>query len=209
MRARHAIAFGLVVTLMAASSASAYVLLSPRRTWPGSSVNVRVNHGHVSVADSDQGITAVVNALNSSQAWNGCSNAFTINATKNTGQAWVMGDGIPTVSLRREAGGCNGSCLAATYIGFYTGSTITDADVEGRRNRADANGGPYYSNSETGGCTAGEYGVEGIWVHEAGHQIGLAHSNVSGATMYPSVSSCNQGPASVAADDCAGMDDLY
>jgi len=42
-----------------------------------------------------------------------------------------------------------------------------------------------------------------------GHVLGFAHSTVTGATMYPSVSACNNGPASIEADDKAGINDLY
>ena len=52
------------------------------------------------------------------------------------------------------------------------------------------------------GCS-GEYDVDGIMAHEVGHVIGLGHSNVAGATMYPSVSACNTGNRSLAADDIA------
>ncbi len=46
-------------------------------------------------------------------------------------------------------------------------------------------------------------------VHEVGHVLGIGHSNVSGATMFPSVSACNNGPASLEADDRAAINDLY
>ena len=46
-------------------------------------------------------------------------------------------------------------------------------------------------------------------VHEVGHVIGIGHSNVSGATMYPSVSACNTSNRSLEADDFAARDDLY
>jgi len=215
MRTLHArLLLLLIVVLMVTSATSAYVLLSPARSWPGNSVNFRLNRGHVSITDADQGLTAVRNALNSASiGWNSCSNGFSINATINTGQRWRLGDGIPTVSLRREIGGCTGSCLAATYTGYYTCSggncTITDSDVEGRQNTTTSGGGPYYTTAE-GSCTSGaEYHAESIWVHEAGHQLGLGHSTVSGATMYPSVSSCNTSLQSVATDDCNGMNALY
>lgn len=210
----------LAVALIFSSAVSAFVLLSPARHWPEPSKTFVLNHGHVSIADSDNGLTAVRNALtNNSIGWNSCSNSFTVNATINTSQSWVLGDGIPTVSLRREIGGCNGSCLAATYTGYYScpggfdggdgHCRIDDSDVEGRRNRADNNGGPYYTTAE-GACTAGaEYHAESIWVHEAGHQLGLGHSGVSGATMFPSVSSCNTSLQSVATDDCNGANALY
>ena len=219
-RLRSRIVLALVVVLIASSAASAYVLLSPRRHWQEPSVTFRLNRGHASIADSDNGLTAVRNALtNGSIGWNSCSNGFTVNAVINTSQSWVLGDGIPTISLRRQVGGCTGSCLAATYTGYYSCPSgfdggdghcrINDSDVEGRVNTVVSGGGPYYTTAE-GACTAGaEYHAESIWVHEAGHMLGLGHSSVSGATMFPSVSSCNTSLQSVATDDCNGMNVLY
>jgi hypothetical protein len=60
----------------------------------------------------------------------------------------------------------------------------------------------------TYGGTVNGY-IEGMMVHETGHGLGLAHTNVSGATMFPSVSACNNGQASTEADDEAGIDNLY
>lgn len=219
-RLRAKLILTLVVIVMMTGATSAYVLLSPARHWQEPSVNFRIRAGHVSITDSDQGMTAVRNALNSNSiGWNSCSNSFTVNATINTSQSWSLGDGIPTISLRRQIGGCSGSCLAATYTGYYTCGggfdggdghcRITDSDVEGRQNVTTSGGGPYYTTAE-GSCTAGaEYHAESIWVHEAGHQLGLGHSGTAGATMYPSVSSCNTSLQSVASDDCNGMNRLY
>jgi hypothetical protein len=64
------------------------------------------------------------------------------------------------------------------------------------------------STAEPDGCS-GEYYIEGVMVHETGHAIGLAHTSVSGATMYPSVSACNNGPASIENDDKAAIADLF
>lgn len=57
-------------------------------------------------------------------------------------------------------------------------------------------------------CVGQEFRIEGVMVHEIGHGLGLGHT-ISGATMFPSVSACNNGPASTEADDEAGIDNLY
>ena len=54
-----------------------------------------------------------------------------------------------------------------------------------------------------------EFDIDGIMVHEVGHVIGIGHSNVSGATMYPSISACNTSARTLASDDIAARDDLY
>jgi len=224
MKTRHRILASGVLMVMGTSALSAYVLLSPRRHWAARPVTFYVARGHASVADTDNGMTAVVRALNNTgtivgSGWNICSSVGTVmTAVKNTSQAWSLGDGRPTISLRSVIGGCGGSCLAATYTGYYSCPSgfhngdghcrIDDSDVEGRANTVDGAGGPYDSQLEAG-CSTGEYSVEGIWVHEAGHQLGLGHSSVSGATMYPSVSSCNAAPATLTSDDCNGLNVLY
>lgn len=45
--------------------------------------------------------------------------------------------------------------------------------------------------------------------HETGHIIGLGHSSVAGATMYPSVAACDFSPRTLSSDDTAGRKDLY
>ena len=61
---------------------------------------------------------------------------------------------------------CNGSCLAATLIGYYSGNTINDADVYTNQRYK------FTSLGEADGCS-GEFYIEGIMVHEVGHVIGI------------------------------------
>jgi hypothetical protein len=207
MNRKSSIAVLVVLATLAVSSASAYVLLSPRRTWDGA-VNITVdNRGNATVTDSDGGASRVVSAITANAAWNGAGTGSRVTAQKGSVASFQLGDGVVMLNLRDPIHACSGSCLAATFTGYYTsrsdGTTrITDADiVTNTKNKLS-------STAEPDGCSA-EYYIEGIMVHEVGHVLGLAHSNVAGATMYPTVSACNNGPAAIKADDTAAIQDLY
>jgi hypothetical protein len=196
----------LLVAVLVAGNAFGYVLLSPSRTWDCAPHIVVDDRGQSSVTDSDGGVAATVNALNSNQAWNGAVSNV-LNATAGSVASYALGDGVPMLNFRDPINACKGSCLAATFTGFYDqrgdGSyRIFDADIvtNGRYS--------WTSLSEPDGC-ASEFHIEGVQVHEVGHVLGLGHTNVTGATMYPSVSSCNNGPASTENDDDAGLVALY
>lgn len=207
MNRKSAIPVFIVLAALLVSSASAYVLLSPRRTWDGA-VNITVDdRGSSSITDSDGGATATVNAITSNQAWNGAGTGTRVTAQKGSMNNWRLGDGVVMLNFRDPQRACKGSCLAATFTGYYRQRTdgsyqIFDADIVTNTRYS------WVSLSEPGGCSS-EFYIEGVMVHEVGHVLGLGHSNVSGATMYPSVSSCNNNPASTEADDDAAIQDLY
>ncbi|HLE85053.1 MAG TPA: matrixin family metalloprotease [Thermoanaerobaculia bacterium] len=199
------------VGLVLAGTASAYVLLSPARTWDSAPNYIVDNRGLTGVADSDGGATAVVNALNnSSVGWNSAGSGTVIAASKGSVSGFSLGDGVPMLNFRDPQGACTGNCLAATFTGYYQSRgngtyRIYDADIVTNTTHA------WTSQSEDpggSGCS-GEFYIEGVQVHEAGHGIGLGHTTVSGATMYPSVSACNNAPASIATDDANGINALY
>lgn len=195
-----------VIACLVAGSVSAYVLLSPRRTWD-SDPNVRVDsRGQASIADGDGGRNATRNAIVSSNAWNGAGAGTVVTATVASVSGWRLGDGIPMLNFRDPQGVCSGSCLAATFTGYYTQRSngtwrIFDADIVTNTAR------DWASAGET--CSGTEFRIEGVMVHEVGHLLGLGHTSVSGATMFPSVSACNNGPATTEADDEAAIRDLY
>lgn len=188
-----ALAVATILVTLSADTAMAYTLLSPRRTWPSTPVTVKVyTGGNATIHDGDGGVTAVVGAI---KAWGIISSGT--SSTKA-----VRGKAPATIELNSNGKICNGSCLAATLTGYYTGSTIYDADIYTNTRYS------YTSSRETDGCS-GEYDIDGIMVHEVGHVIGLGHSTVAGATMYPSVSSCNYNNRTLESDDIAGKNDLY
>ena len=202
MNRKSSIPVFIVLGGLIVSSASAYVLLSPRRSWSTPPVIIVDNRGNATVTDSDRGATAVVNAINSSAAWNGAGTGTRATAVKGSVAGFQLGDGNVMLNFSDPIHACNGSCLAATFTGYFTGGNITDADiVTNKKNKLS-------SLAEPDGCSA-EYYIEGIMVHEVGHVLGIGHSNVAGATMYPSVSACNNNPASIEADDKAAIADLY
>ena len=174
----------------------AYVLLSPRRRWSTTPVTVRTyNVGNSTITDGSGGVNATVSAI---RAWG------IINSSSTSSPA-VRGSAPATIMLNSNGGLCSGSCLAATLTGYYVSQAgddrIYDADVY--TNTAVQ----MYSSGESG-CSA-EYDINGIMVHEVGHVIGIGHSNVSGATMYPSISACNTSARTLATDDINARNDLY
>jgi Matrixin/Putative peptidoglycan binding domain/Ricin-type beta-trefoil lectin domain-like len=58
------------------------------------------------------------------------------------------------------------------------------------------------------GAVSGGFDVETVALHEIGHILGLAHSDVAGSVMFPSVSS-NTTKRALTADDLSGIRDLY
>ncbi|HEX2123704.1 MAG TPA: matrixin family metalloprotease [Thermoanaerobaculia bacterium] len=188
-----ALALCTLLVAAAADTASAYTLLSPARTWASTPVNVPVYRvGNATINDTDGGVSAVAGAV---KAWG------IINSGVTSQQA-VRGQAPATIMLNTNGRVCTGSCLAATLIGYYSGTTIFDADVYTSTRHS------FTSSKETDGCS-GEYDIDGVMVHEVGHVIGLGHSNVVGATMYPSVSACNFNNRTLEADDIAGKNALY
>lgn len=205
----------IVLLLLAAASLSAYVTLSPARTWncaPDYIVD-NVAGGVPSVLDADGGATRVVNAITSTAAWNGDSSGTVVKAHIGSVAGFALGDGVPMLKLSDPLGACTGTCLAATFTGYYservTGSgswKIDDADIV-----TNSTGYNWTSEGEDpggAGCSSEIY-IEGVMVHEVGHGLGLGHSGVGGATMAPSVSYCNNNPATTEADDASGLGFLY
>lgn len=199
---RALIAAGVLVAT-AAGSAFGYALLSPRRTWDSPPSVIVDNRGNSSIADGDLGRTRTRNAI---LAWNSAGSGTRLSATVGSVSGFSLGDGRPMLNFQDPTGACSGNCLAATFTGYYSRRPngtyrIYDADIV--TNRAFQ----WISLGESG-CS-NEFYTEAIHTHEVGHLLGLGHSGVGGATMFPSVSACNNNPASLETDDRNGINDLY
>lgn len=99
--------------------------------------------------------------------------------------------------------GAESDVLAATCI-WFRGTTTVETDMALQE---------HAKNWWTSGtCTAGSYSVEAVATHEAGHVLGLAHvegADHSNLTMAPSVTSCDNAPATLGKGDHAGLIALY
>lgn len=197
--------------VIAAASLSAYVLLSPARTWDSAPNYIVDNRGLSSVNDGDGGATRVVNAINnSSVGWNSAGAGTVVTASKGSMSGFSLGDGTPMLNFQDPQNACTGNCLAATFTGYYQSRgdgtyRIYDADIVTNTAHSWTSQGEDPNGS---GCSS-EFYIEGVQVHEIGHGLGLGHTSVSGATMYPSVSACNNAPASIATDDANAIVALY
>lgn len=89
--------------------------------------------------------------------------------------------------------------VAITPLEFFTSGSITDADVlfNGKDFRFTTDG------------TAGRFDVQDVAAHELGHLLGLDHSGVAGATMYPYVDPTVILHRSLGMDDIHGLRHMY
>ena len=125
------------------------------------------------------------------------SAAVSLSYTGRSAQTTTGYDGLNLVVFRNAS---SGSAIATTYY-WSSANRLIDADIV----FWDA---AFRFFSGTSGCSGGFY-IEDIAAHEFGHALGMGHSAVQGATMYPSTSSCNANNRSLDADDIAGILFLY
>jgi len=89
--------------------------------------------------------------------------------------------------------------VAITPLWFYGGGAISDADIL-------FNGGGFQFTTS---AQPGRFDIQDVATHELGHVLGLDHTGVAGATMYPYVDTTVILHRSLSTDDVAGMRDAY
>src|SRR5215207_4939106 len=108
-----------VLSLLGAGSISAYVLLSPRRTWDNPPNVIVDSRGQSSITDGNGGANRTVSAITSNQAWNGAGQGTVLTASTGSVAGWQLGDGQAMLNFTDPERVCTGTCLAATFTGFY------------------------------------------------------------------------------------------
>lgn len=201
----------LAALLAVAAAGSAYVLSTPQRTVGAPLVITVDDTGLAAVADFDGGATAVAAALNSNEGWNGAGAGVILDAAVGDVSGHGFGDGNSDVFFTDPFGLCTGSCVVSTLTGYYSARPDGSYEID----EIDLVYNPSVAWTSTGedpvpsGSCSGEIYVEETAVHQMGHGLGIAHTTVAGATMYPSVSSCTNAGASIEADDAAALVALY
>ncbi len=164
------------------------------RAWTRPPVSYVVNPANLDLPHG--AIAAAVRA--GADAWALQSHAaFSFDYAGPSTQSATTYDGVNLVVFRNAS---NGSAIATTYWWSNT-SAIVDADIV----FWDAG---YRFFTGASGCSGGFY-IEDIAAHEFGHALGLGHSALTSATMYPSVSACSTGNRTLDVDDIAGVEALY
>ena len=185
------VAAAVVAATMFSSDPLAYTLSGPFWNQPFTSYYVNSANLDLPGASADAAVRA------GADSWVQQSGAFRFDYAGPSNQTTTTFDSINLVVFRNAS---SGSAIATTFW-WSSGGRIIDADIvfwdEAFK---------FFAGSS--GCSGGFY-IEDIAAHEFGHALGLGHSALSGATMFPSVSSCNSGNRTLDADDIAGVRALY
>jgi hypothetical protein len=182
-----------VCVLLAVVSTGAYVLNGPK--WGVDQIPYYINP-----ANSDMSESAALEAIQTAAMnWTAQSNAgIMLYYMGRTSGSNLTLNNKNEVFFRSSSAG---SMAAEVYWWYDSSYRLVEADM------VFYDGGfKFFPGSS--GCSSGVY-LEDIATHEFGHVLGLGHSSVSAASMYPKVSWCSTATRSLDADDLAGIEKLY
>ena len=172
MRRAHAIRLGVTaaLALSAAGAVHGYVTYA---SWPTSVAVFYVNPANADVSASH----AIAGVQAGMDVWNHAGTPFRVNYGGTVSDTAIKVDNRNVVIFRPNYS--RGSTIASTYTWRDGNNKLLDADVT------------FYTTDwtfhvGTTGCSGGGHiYIEDVAAHEFGHAIGMNHSSVTDATMYP------------------------
>ena len=182
-----------LLTLTCAAAAGAYTLNGPR--WGVQQVPYYINPVNQYMPEAD----AIAAIQQGAATWSTQSNANIVPYYMGrTSGSSISKNGLSEVFFRNTA---NGSLYGETYWWYDSSYRLIEADVVFYSTF------PFYSGAA--GCSGRSVYLVDATAHEFGHVLGLGHSSVSSATMYPTMKFCSTNPRSLDPDDLAGIEALY
>ncbi|HEX9941720.1 MAG TPA: matrixin family metalloprotease [Thermoanaerobaculia bacterium] len=124
----------------------------------------------------------------------------------STTKSGAKKDGVNAVSW----GKLGGTTLGVTnYVSTDTSqSQVCSGNLIYRFQEVDVRFNSAFKWMNSNNCSGG-FDLAGVSTHEFGHAVGLGHSNVQGATMYPSIGACDFSASSLSSDDRDGYNAIY
>lgn len=192
--------FILLLIVVISIGLSGYTLIATSG-WQQLPVITIVDYlGIPSVEDSDGGVTATVNALNSPRGWNA---AYSGIIKASPGRAVVrQGDGIYTIDFHSDSGVCTGGCVGVTLPVRNLSGEMIDADTYINQKMP-------FTSVPANQCRSPQMYIENTIVHEAGHALGVGHTRHLQATMYPTEPPCETKKITIERDDIKAILALY
>jgi Matrixin len=188
--------FAVTIGIVQPDRAGAYALEGPK--WPtGSTVVMQLSLGSAGRTLSDGNTSwnaAVAPALDS---WNAVIGNMQFGKVMDSSAAVSSGDRVNSMAFSSTNFGSSfGSSTLAVTTYWFSGSTITEADILFNSNQ---------SWDSYRGSLRSAYDVQRVALHESGHALGLDHSSLSNAIMYAYINNTYQ----LTSDDISGAQALY
>ena len=189
----------LFLALSCLSSAAFGYTLNGRKWFSSADAKFYLNNsnGPACCLTSSQQSSQINSGIN---AWGIASNGG------STTKSGAKKDGVNAISWAR----LGGTTLGVTnYVSTNTSqSQVCNGNLIYRFVEVDVRFNNSFQWMTSSGCSNG-FDLAGVSTHEFGHAVGLGHTNVQGATMYPSVAACDFSISSLANDDRSGYSAIY
>ena len=184
----------IVGTGLLASAERLRAYVTNGHVWGTTQVRYFVNPTNLYVSPAD----AIADVQNAAGDWNTQAGVNVKLSYAGTTTASVLAlDYTNNIFFRNDSSGA----IAETYWWWDGSGNLVDADTVLHEN--------YKFYAGNAGCAGDGYYIENTLAHEFGHALGMGHSTVTTATMYPYSGICETIRESLDPDDIAGIQSIY